>query len=276
MRLLQKLMTYRKLMQVVERRGHTREVVEHLLAREVRDKSFFADRAGLEAFADAVSREDRSVTLVADEEHNLFQLLIEDRSSGYPRRHSLTADFLTTGEYRQLSGGYRDVQAFLHGPFVVATSGAAPADEDVAETAEPPAEARPRPRGRDEQVSLPTVEDAGRVLHRRRKEGNRDQPLQGPRRDEPRPALGHHDEAGCPHAAAGACRRPRGSRLDVHNVDGRSGGAATEVHRRQRPRREEPGRVDVNHRDTKARRRTEDSLGMPCSFFVRLRVLVPL
>jgi DNA gyrase subunit B len=158
-RLLQKLMTYRKLMQIVERRGHTREVVEHLLSREVRDKSFFADRAGLEAFAEAVSREDRSATLVADEEHNLFQLLIEDRSSGYPRRHSLTADFLTTGEYRQLSGGYRDVQAFLHGPFVVATSGAAPTDEDVAETAEPPAEARPRGRARDEQVSLPTVED---------------------------------------------------------------------------------------------------------------------
>ncbi len=71
----------------------------------------------------------------------------------------MTADFLTTGEYRQLSGGYRDVQAFLHGPFVVATSGAAASDEDVAETAEPPAEARPRPRGRDEHVSLPTVED---------------------------------------------------------------------------------------------------------------------
>ena len=43
-------------MQVVERRGHTREVVEQLLAREVRDKSFFADRASLEAFADADRR----------------------------------------------------------------------------------------------------------------------------------------------------------------------------------------------------------------------------
>ena len=51
-RLLQKLMTYRKLMQVVERRGHSRDVVEQLLSREVRDKSFFADREGLETFAD--------------------------------------------------------------------------------------------------------------------------------------------------------------------------------------------------------------------------------
>ena len=179
MRLLQKLMTYRKLMQVVERRGHTREVVEQLLAREVRDKSFFADRSGLETFAASVTRADRSVTLVADEEHNLFQLLIEDRSTGYPRRHTVTADFLTTGEYRQLSGGYREVQAFLHGPFVIATSGAAGSDEDAC---------RDRRRGRRGASTRSRPRRAGvvahrrgrgRVLHRRRQERHRHQPVQG-------------------------------------------------------------------------------------------------
>ena len=260
-RLLQKLMTYRKLMQVVERRGHTREVVEQLLSLEVRDKSFFADRAGLEAFAEAVSRDDRSVTLVADEEHNLFQLLIEDRSTGYPRRHTLTADFLTTGEYRQLSAGYRDVQAFLHGPFVVATSGAAASDEDVAED-RGAAGRGPSPPARTRRAGL--VADGrrpGRVLHRRRQEGHRHQPLQGPWRDEPRPALGHDDEAGGPHAAAGARRRPRGSGPDVHHVDGRSGRAAPEVHRRQRARREEPGRVGAS---TTESRRHEDAQSRSC------------
>jgi len=158
-RLLQKLMTYRKLVQVVQRRGHSRDIVEQLLSREVRDKSFFADRDGLEVFARAMSSEHRSVALVADEEHNLFELLIEDRSTGYPRRHTMTADFLTTGEYRQLIAGYREVQAFLHGPFSVATSAAAASEDDVTETAEPAAEVRPRPRARDEQVSLPTLDD---------------------------------------------------------------------------------------------------------------------
>jgi DNA gyrase subunit B len=158
-RLLQKLMTYRKLVQVVERRGHSRDIVEQLLSREVRDKSFFADRDALEVFARAMSGQHRSVALVADEEHNLFQLLIEDRSTGYPRRHTMTADLLTTGEYRQLSAGYREVQAFLHGPFSVATSAAAASEEDVAEVADAAAEARPRPRARDEQVSLLTLDD---------------------------------------------------------------------------------------------------------------------
>ena len=147
-RLLQKLMTYRKLMQVVERRGHTRDVVEQLLAREVRDKSFFADRAGLEAFADAVSRG----RPLGDpgRRRGAQPVPAADRGSidRYPRRHTMTADFLTTGEYRQLSGGYRDVQAFLHGPFVVATSGAAASDDDVAETADPAAEAPSTPARR--------------------------------------------------------------------------------------------------------------------------------
>jgi DNA gyrase subunit B len=158
-RLLQRLMTYRKLMQVLERRGHSRDIVETLLAREVRDKSFFADRDGLERFAAEMSGEHRSLTLVSDEEHNLFQLLVEDRSTGYPRRYTLTADFLTNAEYRQLAGGFRDVQAYLRGPFAVTTSAAA-APEDEAEEAggELPAEPRPRAR-REERVSLPSLDE---------------------------------------------------------------------------------------------------------------------
>jgi DNA gyrase subunit B len=135
--------------------------VEALLVREVRDKSFFADREGLEAFAAGMSSAQRSMTLVADEEHNLFQLLIEDRSTGYPRRYTLTAEFLTSGEYRQLALGFRDVQAYLRGPFAVTTSAAVaePDEEGEEPAAEPPVEAKPRARGRDEQVALPSLDE---------------------------------------------------------------------------------------------------------------------
>ena len=34
-----------------------------------------------------------------DEEHKRYQLQIEDRSSGYPRHHTIGVDFVTTGEY---------------------------------------------------------------------------------------------------------------------------------------------------------------------------------
>jgi DNA gyrase subunit B len=163
-RRLHRLIAYRKHMQIVERRGHPRDIVEQLLARDVRDKSLFADRGQLEAFADAITTKDRSVAILADEEHNLFQLHIEDRSSGYPRRHALTADFLATGEYRALLG-YSDVREYLSGPFRVSIVQDAPAETDAESVEETqaaaeggPVETRPRARAREEMVTLDSID----------------------------------------------------------------------------------------------------------------------
>ena len=168
-KLLHKLITYRKLMYVLERRGHSRDIVEQLLKRDVRDKSFFAERSTLEAFATQLAAADRSLTLVADEEHNLFSLLVDDRSSGYPRRYSLTAEFLMASEYKQLLGLYREVQTYIDGPFTVSTSAGEPAAETEPETeAEAPAPAEavtaipPEERRltrREEQVTLATLDE---------------------------------------------------------------------------------------------------------------------
>ena len=162
-RVLQKLIGYRKLLHVLERRGHSRDVVEQLLRHDVRDKSFFADRATIDGFARELASADRSVALTHDEEHNLFSLQIEDRSTGYPRRYALAAEFLINSEYRQLLNLYREVQPFIEGPFTIATSAAeAPAEADP--EVEPddadaaPADARPRGR-RVEDVTLSTLDE---------------------------------------------------------------------------------------------------------------------
>ena len=157
-RLLQKLIHYRKLMHTVERRGHSREVVEELLRRDVRDKAFFAERQPLEAFTTDLATPDRTFSLVADEEHNLFSVFVEDRTTGYPRRYTLTAEFLTTSEYKQLLNLYREVQSFLHGPFAIATSGSAEAADDEDVPAEEAAESRPRGRAA-EQVTLRSLDE---------------------------------------------------------------------------------------------------------------------
>jgi DNA gyrase subunit B len=158
-RLMHRLIGYGKYMQVVERRGHPRDIVEKLLAREVRDKSLFADRKQLEAFGEAIAAPGRTVAIHADEEHNLFELHIEDRASGYPRRHTLTADLVSTGEYRTLSNSYRDVAEFLTSPYVVATTTAA-ASETVEQDVdgEPPVETRPATRAKTESVTLDSVD----------------------------------------------------------------------------------------------------------------------
>src|SRR4029077_15252390 len=157
--LLHRLIGYGKYIQVVERRGYPRDIVQKLLALEVRDKSLFADRRQLEAFAETIAARGRTIGIVADEEHNLFQLHIEDRASGYPRRHTLTADLLSTGEYRTLANSYRDVADYLSGPYVVAST-AAPSPESAEQEAEgaPAAEPRAAGRPRAEAVTLESVD----------------------------------------------------------------------------------------------------------------------
>ncbi len=81
---------------------------------------------------------------------------------------------------------------------------------------------------------------ARRVLHQRREERLRHQSLQGPGRDESRHALGNHHGSRQAHAAAGQGGRSSARGPDVHHADGRSGRAAAQVHRRQRARCEEP------------------------------------
>ena len=119
---LHKAMAFRKLMQVVERRGVSREVVAALLSCGARDRSFFSDRAAIEGLAREVSSGTRTTSVGTDEEHNAFVLHVEDRTGGYPRRHSVDVDFTTLVEYRALLASFEDddVRA-LDGPLVVST-----------------------------------------------------------------------------------------------------------------------------------------------------------
>jgi DNA gyrase subunit B len=136
-RTLERLGQFRKYLQVVERRGPTRDVITALLDRGVPrvDKSFFTDRAQLQSFADSLKTPLRSASLHPDEEHQAFSVVIEDRSGGYPRHHRIDLDFVSTSEFRTLAASYQDVKG-VRGPMIVKTTGAADGDEPASE--EPP------------------------------------------------------------------------------------------------------------------------------------------
>jgi DNA gyrase subunit B len=134
---LERLIAFRKLLQIVERRGPSREVVLGLLARDAKDKAFFTERDKLDTLAAALTTPARTVTVQPDEEHQAFALSIEDRSGGYPRHHRIDQDFVTTGEFRTLAASYQDVKD-IRAPMIVKTTGPAAADDagpDVAENA---------------------------------------------------------------------------------------------------------------------------------------------
>jgi DNA gyrase subunit B len=136
--LLQRLMTYRKYLRLVERRGHVREVIEALLEADAHDKSFFDSRDALDELARRLTTPASIVTVQADEENKLFSLAIEDRSNGYPRQHTISLDFVTAPDYRTLLNSYREIRDVKPPMTVAATGAAVEQDPDAAEGPETP------------------------------------------------------------------------------------------------------------------------------------------
>jgi DNA gyrase subunit B len=107
------------------------------------------------------------VSVTRDDEHNVFELIIEDRSQGYPRRFEIGIEFIASGEYRTLASAYREIQD-LKFPVVVTTGEAAPEEEPVEEqptegqaVEAAPAETQPAaPRSRKEpDVTLQNIDE---------------------------------------------------------------------------------------------------------------------
>ena len=110
-KLLERLIAFRTQMQAAERRGFTRRVLMALLDQDVRDRAFFADRARVDALAAALDGETRRVTVLLDEEHNLYRLEIEDRN-GHARSMIVAAEMVLSGDFRALWATYRDIEAW--------------------------------------------------------------------------------------------------------------------------------------------------------------------
>jgi len=184
-RRLQAMISYRKLLHQVTRRGNPPEIVQALLQLDARDKAFFEQRERLDSLAARMTTPTRTVVVTRDDEHNVFALAIEDRSQGYPRRYAIGIDFITSGEYRTLLSAYREIQDLTF-PVVVKTTessredevgpdagtagadettiGGGPLDETTKLAAEPKPSAADAPtapgRGRkDPDVTLTTVDE---------------------------------------------------------------------------------------------------------------------
>jgi DNA gyrase subunit B len=139
-RRLEQLMQFRKLMQVVERRGPARTVILALLEGDARDKTFWGDRAAVTALADHLRAPQVTTTVVDDTEHQALAVEMVDKSAGYNRPHRLDLDFVTTAEFRTLLGSYQEIRDLMKGPVTIRTSAAAAAEAD-----DTPAEGTPAP-----------------------------------------------------------------------------------------------------------------------------------
>ncbi|NQW05102.1 MAG: hypothetical protein HQ485_13930, partial [Acidobacteria bacterium] len=122
-RRLEKLMAFRKLLQLVERRGPSRKAVTALLDGGAHDKTFWADRAAVAKLAQHLQEPQIVTEAIEDPEHQAFAVAITDRSLGYDRHFRLDLEFTTTAEFRGLSAAYVDVRDLMAGPVVIRTAG---------------------------------------------------------------------------------------------------------------------------------------------------------
>jgi DNA gyrase subunit B len=135
-RRLEKLMGFRKLLQVVERRGPARRVILALLEGDARDKTFWSTAAAVDALAAHLRAPGVDATVVDDSEHQALAVLLEDKSAGYSRKHRLDVDFVTTGEFRTLAAAYQDVRELLSGPVTIRTGAVTEVEPDSSEDTE--------------------------------------------------------------------------------------------------------------------------------------------
>ncbi len=161
--LLHKMIAFDRNLRHVERRGVPADVVRVLLRDAARDRTVYGDRDKMQALATALSREDRLVSVVVDEEHNAFLLEIDDRSTGYPRVSRAGLEFAQTPDFRALLNSYRDVSG-VEGRMVIAQVGASHEEPDevvveVAPDADPAAEPVRRAAKKDADHEVQSLSD---------------------------------------------------------------------------------------------------------------------
>ena len=136
-KLLHKMIAHQKYLHMVERRGYPRDIVEALVSAGA-DREYFADKDKLDELSRTLTTSSRTVTVRRDEEHNRFQLNVDDRANGFQRQHTIGVDFVTAVDYRTLVANRRDLPS-LSGELIV--SGAVIPDEAPDGEAEAAAEA---------------------------------------------------------------------------------------------------------------------------------------
>src|SRR5687768_6884397 len=126
---LERFVAFQKYLQIVERRGPARHVVLALLERGAHDRAFFQDAGRVQALADALHSPVVAASVQPDEENQAHTLVVEDRTTGYPRHHRVNMDFVGTSEFRVLGASYQDV-ADIKPPMIVRTSASQPVPDE--------------------------------------------------------------------------------------------------------------------------------------------------
>ena len=122
-RLLERLVSVGKLLDMIERKGTPRSLVERLLRGQIKDAEAFSDKARLMELIRPIREAGADVILENDEEHGVCEIVLQHALNGHSREVRLGHDFVGSPEYKALYSAYEDVRELDKPPLVVVDGG---------------------------------------------------------------------------------------------------------------------------------------------------------
>jgi DNA gyrase subunit B len=122
-RLLERMVAVGKLLDHIERKGTPRALVEMLLRGEVKDADAFTDKGRLLELIRPIREAGGDVVLEKDEEHGVFEVVLQHPTNGHPREVRLGDAFVGSPEYKALYSAYEEFREVDKPPIVVVDGG---------------------------------------------------------------------------------------------------------------------------------------------------------
>jgi DNA gyrase subunit B len=125
-RLLERMVAFGKLLDMVEKKGTPRSLVELLLRGKVKDAETFTDKERLHDLIKPLREAKADVVLEKDEEHGVFEIALRQPVDGHFREVRVGDAFVTSPEYRALYSAYEEFRDLDQPPLTVIDGGETP------------------------------------------------------------------------------------------------------------------------------------------------------
>jgi DNA gyrase subunit B len=122
-RLLERMVGFAKLLEMVQKRGTPPVLIESLLKQRVVDAAAFRDQALLNAVIQPLRDTGLDVALENDEEHGLSEIVWQQSKGGGQRKGRVGEEFVASPEYKALYSAYDDFRELDAGVLTILDGG---------------------------------------------------------------------------------------------------------------------------------------------------------
>jgi DNA gyrase subunit B len=116
--LLQRLVSFGKLLAAIERRGTPRMIVDLLLQQQIKDPAVFTDKQALLDLIRPLREAGNDIALERDDEHGVFDVVLQ-QDEGPQREVRIGDAFIESPEYRTLYSWYEEIRPSDQKPWTV-------------------------------------------------------------------------------------------------------------------------------------------------------------